>query len=376
MNRLRTAMNRLRTAKGRASPGRRRSERGSVSLEAALVLPGVLLLIWFFLGLLIADTAEIKLKGALDRTAAEISLLSPLARLLEYTPTDTGAQADGCEDTNAADLEQLVGELFPGFSLENLGADLLLDTSSTAILGQLVQQRLNYWLAEGEAGQPGWPGGQTGIWSACLVSRNLYLDWQIDRQQLWLCLSYQLQTPLGRLTRETRCVVPLWIGRDRQTETDSQDDDSVWLLDNFSRGQLLRQEMGGDLPYDFPVIANFDDGEAVSIKSMDLTAPGYQQTSDANKQVMEHLDDLAAFTGAYYEKNGENVAIDEGQIVRRRLILVVPANSGEEWLAGGPELLQTYAAARNLTLEVVTHGNSSRYAQEAAGSEESDPTDP
>lgn len=365
-------MNRLRALNGQASragPGRR---RGSISLEAALVLPGVLLLLWFFLGLLLADTAEIKLKGALDRTAAEISMISPLARILENTPKTSGQPDDG-QSASTADLEQLVGELFPGFSLEKLGADLLLDASSTAMLGQLVQQRLNYWLAESEAGQPGWPGRQAALWSACLVSRHLYLDWQIDRQQLWLCLSYKLQTPLGRLTRETRCAVPLWIGRDRQTESAGQADDSVWLLDNFSRGQLLRQEMGGDLPYDFPVIASFDDGEAVSIKSMDLTAPGYQQESAANKQVMEHLDDLAAFAGAQYGKNGQNIAIDEEQIVRRRLILVIPANSGEEWLAGGPGLLQSYAAARNLTLEVVTRGNSSRYLPAAT---DSDPADP
>ena len=59
------------------------SRYGSLSLEAALVLPVILLLLVAFLAMQSAVTAEIKLKGALDRTAAELALLSPLAQVIE-----------------------------------------------------------------------------------------------------------------------------------------------------------------------------------------------------------------------------------------------------------------------------------------------------
>ena len=50
---------------------------GSLSLEAAVVLPIVLLIIYGMISQITATTARIKLTGALERTADEISLSIP-----------------------------------------------------------------------------------------------------------------------------------------------------------------------------------------------------------------------------------------------------------------------------------------------------------
>ena len=258
------------------SPDAIQSRQGSLSLEAALVLPVILLLLVAFLVMQSAVTAEIKLKGALDRTAAELALLSPLAQAIEPILSDSSLPQSSEKPAMVGELEALVRAIIPDFSLEDLAADFMLDTTSTAVLGQILQQRVAYWLQETVDGQSARSGNAASSWERQLKDRRIYLDWRLEQRQLWLCLTYRLSTPLGQTERQIRSIVPLWLG-DLAAIQAEKADGSVWMLDNFSRGQIIRRAMGGDLPYDFPVIARFSGGEAVMIKSLDLTAPGYQQ---------------------------------------------------------------------------------------------------
>ena len=355
----------------------RQSRKGSLSLEAALVLPVILLLLLSFLGLQSAITAEIKLKGALDRTAAELALLSPMAQavgpILADNDASNGTGHDGESVSGTPlidDLEHVVGEIIPGFSLEDLARDFLLDTASTAVLGQILQQRIEYWLQETAAGQSTDSGHAASQWEKHLVDRRIYLDWRIAQRQLWLCLSYRLSTPLGWTDRQIRSIVPLWFGDlDAMMAGDSElADGSVWLLDNFSRGQIIRREMGGDLPYDFPVIARFAGGEAIMVKSLDLTAPGYQQMGTLLDQVGSYLDALAGFTGATYERLDKVIVVEPDEVASRRLILVVPANASQSWLGDAWSELNRLALSQGVILQIVTHGDSTRYVPQTASS--------
>ncbi|MEA4888222.1 MAG: hypothetical protein VB070_01970 [Clostridiaceae bacterium] len=353
------------------------SRQGSLSLEAALIMPGVIMLIWFFISLMNGVMAEIKLKGAMDRTASELSLLSPLIQILEQANNqlqqneagDAASQpavmeAAGDQRAAVSDFNDLFSTVLPGFSWEEYAGDLLLDGSSTLLTGQLVLQRIDYWLDEAEAGQAGQLSGQNSSWRACLSSVRLYLDWQLNQRQLWICMAYSLKTPFGALERQTQSVVPLWLGcDDRQVNDEQSEKDAVWLLDPLNRGQLLRQKMGGDLPYDFPVIAQFDNGEAVSIKSMDLTAPGYQSETAATAQLAGHLDVLSLFQGTQYHKNGQNLVITADQIRSRRLLLVIPENCSQMWLDTTLTEWQNTAGARGVTLEIIRYGRSYRYKE-------------
>lgn len=355
----------------------RQSRKGSLSLEAALVLPVILLLLISFLGMQSAITAEIKLKGALDRTAAELALLSPLAQAIGPILAESDASTvDSTQGESAggtiliADLEQAVGEIIPGFSLEDLARDFLLDASSTAVLGQVLQQRIEYWLQETGTGQSTDSGSAASQWEKQLADRRIYLDWRVTQKQLWLCLSYRLSTPLGWTDRQIRSIVPLWFGDlDAIIASDGElADGSVWLLDNFTRGQIIRREMGGDLPYDFPVIARFAGGEAIMIKSLDLTAPGYQQLDTLLDQAGSYLDALAGFKGATYERPDKVVIVEPDEIASRRLILVVPANASQSWLGDAWSELNRQALAMGVVLQIVTHGDSTRYVSQAAAS--------
>lgn len=361
----------------------RQSRKGSLSLEAALVLPVILLLLISFLGMQSAITAEMKLKGALDRTAAELALLSPLAQIVVpvLAENDVNKAAGESGETGEAgdansrlilldDLEQIVGEIIPGFSLEDLVRDFLLDATSTAVLGQVLQQRIDYWLQETGAGQTTLFGSAASSWEKQLVDRRIYLDWRVAEHQLWLCLSYRLSTPLGWTDRQIRSIVPLWFGDldAIKASNGGTADGSVWLLDNFSRGQIIRREMGGDLPYDFPVIARFAGGEAIMIKSLDLTAPGYQQMDALLSQTGSYLDALAGFSGATYERQDAVIRVEPNAITSRRLILVVPANASQSWLSGVWSELDRQTLYMGIVLQVVPYGNSTRYASQTASS--------
>ena len=79
---------------------------------------------------------------------------------------------------------------------------------------------------------------------------------------------------------------------------------------------------GGNLPENFPVISAFQDGTAILIKSLNHTAPSYQNPAEFHKAVQEMIDALYQFQGADYG----GISIGSKDILRRKLILILPEN--------------------------------------------------
>ncbi|MDD2442228.1 MAG: hypothetical protein PHG76_08940 [Eubacteriales bacterium] len=317
--------------------------RGSISLEAALFLPLVLLLLFFLLSQIVAVTARIKLQGALARTAAELSLLSPAARLAEEAAGDILETPAASLDEGLQDVATVLAALFG-----DTAADLTLDVASTGLLGPWIVQRTREWLADDAGNAESWPDTISSL-SACL-------DWRMGWQQLWICLTWQQRHLLGQKTCSVRQVIPLWTGCKRPEDSSGEAGPSLWQLDNFSRGQAFRSLLGGTLPYDFPVIAAFEQGEATAIKSVDLTRPTYQAAAAFEMQIGDFLDSLAAFQGADYNKGGQTIRIGAGQITSRRLLLVIPENGAQDWLTESLARLGARAGAANVRFEVVRSG--------------------
>ena len=328
-------------------------KKGGLCLEAALILPMVLLLVGTLVGVILTVETEIKLKGALDRTAAELSLASPLCELLAQN--DMFRNVSQVMDGEAGrEINTAFQEIFPGLQVTSILADASLDLASTNILGPLISKRLDYWLAETESGQPGWLG--------FLDKHSLYLDWNLTNNQLWLCLNFQLKSPAGCFQKQVKSVVPIWIGFGGDEE--GQDSDKIWLLDNFSRGQEIRRIFSCNLPYDFPVIASFTDGEAISVKSMDLTAPTYLELEPVRNRIRQQIKILADFQGSAYVRPEQNIEITAESITRRKLILVIPDNCTQPWLDAVISDMKQQAAGLSVDMELVLHGSSSRYQNE------------
>ena len=334
-----------------------RSRNGSVCLEAALTLPIVLLLGWFLLSQLIAVTAEIKLAGAVRRTAAELSLAGPAASLMETALTNT--EGGGFLEDGMCEVDRLMASL--GFS-ENLLESLAADCGLSLVLGPLVCRRITFWLDDAAVGQPGHAGRFSGFWRPTIQEPGIWLDWQPEKRQLWICLSWQQRHAFGCQQKYLQQVVPLWTGRDGKETISDHSDDAVWQMDNFSRGQTFRERLGANLPYDFPVIARFSEGTATAVKSIDLTAPTYDEPSAFQARLSTFIDDLAAFRGASQTRDGTTRTIQAHEIERRRLVLVVPQNSDRDWLDPLLGHMVSEAARYGVVLEVSRRGHSSRYS--------------
>lgn len=323
------------------------SKRGGISLEAALIMPMILLFVAAMVIGIQCVEADVKIKGALDRTATELALLSPAGRLLEDLDRQPNSENTAADAQSGSPLDDLLENI----PWQGILADLALDVTSTAVAGPAIHNRLNHWIAKAMNDRPDL--------TSRLGDRRLFLDWKQEKNQLWLCLSYRLRTPLGSFEKLAYAVVPLWLGREEASAVQSED--SVWLLDNFSRGKIIRERFGANLPDDFPVIAALFDGEAVMIKSMDLTAPTYLERHAAELRMEQHLLVLAGFSGASYHKGDRHIQVDAPMITSRRLMLIIPENSTRDYLPAFLDDLAETAAARSINLQIVRYGISSRY---------------
>jgi hypothetical protein len=340
--------------------GRDRYERkGSMSLEAVLVLPMVLFLAFFMMSQILAVITEIKVSGALDKTASEFALIGPAVSLLRE-PIDSTRLGDKLQEATQ-EVDTLTDMILPEAGLDALASSVPGDAASTAIIGPFVMCRIMYWLDQTHIGS-----GLVDGFSLCPGpgTLDLFLDWQIDQQQLWICVTWETHALIGVQKHTLHQVVPLWIGSEKEEEdTSGQLPGSVWMLDNFSRGQTIRTWFGGDLPHDFPVIAEFYDGAATSIKSLDVTAPTYASRDAFSRKVTSCIDQLSDFSGARYQKGGVSIHISENEICQRQLVLVMPENGTRTWLERELANLTAHARDKGVFFHVVRSGTSERFTQ-------------
>ncbi len=312
--------------------------KGTLSLEAALVFPVVIAVILLFVLAIQTVRDTIILGHALDQTAKEIALLLPLEDILE----------------SVADPEDWVKKAIPDQTLAKIALDGMSDLAPTLLASPFVLKRVSYWSRQAALGQHCFPPDG---------EMKLAFDLDRDRKTCWLILSYRKTVPKGAPWQIIRSRVPIWNAHlfkdnnDTSNEEDQEEKDSVWMLPNFVRGTTLRATFGGHLPHFYPVIAIWDGVEAVSIKSMDITAPTYQSYIVAEKKIIHHIQSLAAFEGV-----GDEGPLP-GEIQKRRLILIIPDNpvtwKTNEVLSGW----QHTALSLGVTLDIREYGTSHAYEE-------------
>ncbi len=124
---------------------------------------------------------------------------------------------------------------------------------------------------------------------------------------------------------------------------------SVWRLDPFQRGVEIENILGRSpqLVQNFPVIDRFEGGVATSIKSIDLSAPSYQNISTLTREVEGYVTSLAEGAGC---KVG-GFTIQAYQITGRQLILAIPPGfTGPQSTA--LQQLQQWASTQGVTLSI------------------------
>lgn len=315
-------------------------EQGSISLEAVLSFPLILILIFIFISAIHMEQDAIILSHALDQTAHEVALLMPLTDLAEQY----------------IDPKAWIDQVIPDETLAQIAYDGLSDVLATVVASPFLLARLDVWARATAASQHRMPP---------LGQRKMVVDIDTERQSIWLCLSYENDSIFSDDWRQIRSRVPLWNAHlfEKQGDDDDDDDkDSIWSLPNFDRGLKIRQIFGGNLPATYPVLAAWNGHEAVAIKSMDWTAPTWSSASAVKRRVDRFINDLAQCEGS----GGEGPSA--GDIRSRRLILVIPDNEVPWKSASLLAAWQAEAALKGVSLDIREYGTS--HAFEAATSPE------
>jgi len=346
------------------------SGKGSIILETAITAPVFLLLGAFMLTAISCARADILFSCAVDQVSQELSVAVPIAgagidlagEALEYINSasqDTGGTQAGSAAAGAGQIltgaAAGIGAILEGFGIE--GGDVL----GTLLFGEGIRSRIINTFAS-------YNSTETLLHSR-IQNVSVYVDYDASGKVIWLYVYYQWNTLFGPADKTIVSAVPIFGDLELTlpaTQTEATQADKVWLLGNFERGLSLRSAFGGNLPASYPVIAKWDNNTAASIKSIDLTAPGYQSTGPLTANVEEFIDDLSGFDGTEKPWGKDGIQIESGQISGRVLILIIPENSPPEVYN---ELMSStiYANAKGVQIEIEKYGNSYRYSDQQDG---------
>lgn len=308
----------------------RNNQQGTVTLEAALTAPLIIILVMSLWMVLVGAEAEVVWRAAGQKSCEEFSLLlaGTPAQLVEYS-------------------EKIPTE-----------ADLPLDLTLTQLTGGVLLERVQYWFYENTRQRP---------WLRRYIRRpQVYLDRQAERAHIHVQYTFAVPTCFGDLLRRQEGSISLWSpgeqygGGAANKPAARPTDDSIWSAGNFVRGLYFREKAGGNLPNSYPVISSFQNGTAVSTKSIDLTSPRYRRPDVLDSKVQSLILDLSSFSGTAEPWGKQRIYIRESDIRHRKLILVVPTNSSSSALQR-IDVLKTEARRLGVELEMRQIGHSSRY---------------
>ncbi|HHU08225.1 MAG TPA: hypothetical protein GXZ59_07790 [Clostridiaceae bacterium] len=325
---------------------RNKRQSGMATLEAAIILPLTLTMVFFMLSAIRLVREDSLIRYAVDQTCEEMSLLLPAAEaLLSPLASDT------------EELNDFIADLLPLQEAGEIVTGMAVDLGSSLAFSHLINSRIDYWLDEARAGL-----------NLDYIShgRQIFLNWDNGDHVIWLTVNYSQHTLLGNVKKSTQAVIPIWSSGSLLEEgpSDGQEDEQqsdIWSESNFQRGQEFREMFGGNLPFNFPVIACWDGSTATAIKSMDLTAPSYESVEGADTQLQRYLLELASFQGASLISKGQEYSVSADQIDQKRLILVIPGNY-PGWLDQSQRnYWQAVGADCGIQLEIREYGTSLRY---------------
>ena len=284
--------------------------RGSLPLEAAIVLPGFLLIgLAIVFGILSIRTGIFS-GIALEKAGRTISLMGPIVDSIGIDRIARLSGAESGKDTVGV-ISAIVAEA---------GPDFVASFSTGAILPLVFDKEFRN-ASSGHALESGLiVGDGAGRWATTCESR-------LSEDLMVLTVEYRLRTPFGNLLQRRRLAIALWMSGDGTL--DDSGGENVWNLGNLERGRKIRSRFGGNLPIGYPVISSMRNGTATLIHSMDLSLYGWSDASEAETELHERISDLAAFDGTSRPWGADSIDIRAGTIERRTLLLVIPTNTDD-----------------------------------------------
>ena len=330
--------------------------KGSVTIEAALVLPVFLCIVISVVFLIKTVYTHELIQHAITETAEEMASSGYILHISGLGELNTGL--DSGMESRAQVFRDHMNTVFESFDslgglfdfgeavetvasnpleeLKNAACLLaggLYDDLKTQLFTPLVKVNMIKYLTSGSSQdvdkrlralnvQDGFNGLDFKE-SGFLADENNEID---------IVVKYKIDLPvpikiLPELEIVQRAVAKAWMGGDEASAViEGGNGEDVWSLKNFPRGRKIRSIYGANLPFNFPVIAIFESGKATMIKSMDLTAESYKDSKAVTDTLDEYLSALYAFKGQEEPWGSSKTVIRAQDIKQKELLLVIPKN--------------------------------------------------
>jgi len=367
--------------------GNRKAQRGSLTVEAAIVVPAFLCVIISIVFLIKAVYTREIVQHAIDETAREISTYSYICyaagindlhdlidnRLNQSSETfdaHLSSILDSYKDLNSVfgalgTIIEISGD--PMGELKNIVckvSDIFFEDIKTKNMIPIIKMLVKKHLSDGEIQET-----ETDMVNDNLKKLNISngfegLDFSKSKilkdedKNIEIAVEYVLKLPLPlnvlpemRVTQ--KAVSKAWLGGDNAKALVEED---IWSLDNFSRGRRVREIFKANLPWSFPGISSFYSGKAVLIRSMDLTALSYQTGDTVKEKVCEYIDALLAYRGQEVPWGSEKIIIEKSEIKNRQLILVIPGNQVNKDIHDALNDSRYYAQKKDISLKIEYYG--------------------
>lgn len=316
---------------------RQRSKEGSISLEAAVILPICILVILFFTQILSAFKLEMNLRAAMDATAREAGLAFATTGLWEEFPQTA---VDIITEETKVNLPSALDEWIMELTASQIAAPFVMDRVATYYERDVSYPDLTKNILKNES-------------MSMTVSRSESL--------IWMDLYYDLEFLGLSVERSIRQPIVLWHPLPNIVDNPANFPEDIWSMDNFSRGSFFQSYFDSNLPQNYPVFSRFESGHATRITSVDITAPSYQALQDLTNHVRKELEQVAAYEdpGTVWKRNPISFTGDD--IRSRSLLLVFPTNERDEAVRA-VEDLRSYAKSLGVNLKIRRVGFSERYS--------------
>ena len=301
------------------------NKSGSITVEAAIVLPFFIIAIMSFVFIIkVYYTNEI-IQHAITGACNEMSVYS-----LMYYQTNADELISGIERFSSSQkVTDTLGDNFISAFVQKLGKDV-----TDYVRAQVVLVPITKLLVKNNLNSSYYDDVNTRLKNLNLVDGFDGIDFSSSRmladdKSIDIIVRYEMKFPfLSQLFPgikiEQMASTCVWAGEDGiQTEdeaTDEKEESSVWDLSNIERGREIRKLQGANLPYNFPVIAKFENGTAISIKSLNLDEAYYKNTRNLKLKLMTYINKLAEFNGG----KSSTITIDGSQILNKELIIIIP----------------------------------------------------
>ena len=300
-----------------------KSKKGSASLEAAMLLPVVILLFVFFISILNCIASQACINESLCKTADFMAKYA-------FCYNEHGVQK--IEENIFEKIDELLSKYIESDNVRDkiykyVDFNKLIGYADDYVHQQLAREIFKFYLEENVI----YKSGFVSIDSYDL-SESSFFNGNDD-------IVLKISAKCGMFSVKSAVCAGSW--NEGKISSIIVSNQNVWEMDNFTRGKTLRDIFGGTLPYNFPVIAAYSHGTAISIKSIDHTSETYKNSDKFEKEIRSMIDKLADYTGT-----------DDMQVRQRQLMLIMPANKMSIEQSSVIGKVISYANVKNVFLNI------------------------